>query len=187
MKLLNNLISWLYILGTVALGLVLILSVSGFEFKENIELFINEQLNSPSGIWSGIIFVLLGLLFMSLRIKAEKGNKTISFDNPEGEVTITIKAIEDFVKRVGQEFSQVTEMIPTIVSMHNGIKITAKTTLIAGANLPRISESIQRTIKSRMQSILGIENILGVEIYISKLVAKGGALEEPTQQTLDVG
>lgn len=188
MRALNNLIAWLYIMGTVVLGLILILSVSGwYELRENIELTVNEQLNSPTGIWTGLALIMLGLLFLSMRLKAETGGRTISFDNPEGEVTIAIKAIEDFVKRVGQEFSQVIEMTPAILAARDGIKVKAKTVLIAGTNVPRLSESIQHTIKSRLQNILGIENVVGIEINVSKLIVKEGVTEEPTQQTLDIG
>ncbi len=188
MKLLSNLIAWLYVMGTIVLGLVLILSVTGwYGVRENIALTINEQLNSPRGIWTGIIFVLLGLLFLSIRVKAGKTERSISFDNPEGEVTISVKAIEDFVKRVGQEFSQVIEMTPAIMAARDGIKVKVKTSLVAGSNVPRLAESIQHTIKTRMQNILGIENITMVEVNVSKLISKGGIVEETSQQTLDLG
>lgn len=188
MKGLNNLIAWLYIMGTVLLGLIIVLSVSGqYGLRENIELFVNEQLNSPTGIWTGLILVMLGLLFLSMRIKAGRSARSISFDNPEGEVTISVKAIEDFVKRVGQEFSQVIEMTPAILPARDGIKIKIKTVLVAGSHVPRLAEGIQNTIKSRMQNVLGIENVTKVEINISKLVTKGGVAEETSQQTSDLG
>lgn len=188
MKLLNNLIAWLYIMGTIVLGIVLILSVSGwYGIKTNLELTINEQLNSPAGILTGLVLILIGLLFLAIRYKAGKGERSISFDNPEGEVTISIKAIEDFVKRVGQEFSQVIEMTPAILAAKDGIKIRVKTALVAGSNIPRLAESIQHTIKTRMQNILGIENITMVEVNVSKLITKPGVTEETAQQTLDLG
>lgn len=188
MKLLTNLIAWLYIMGTIVLGIVLILSVSGwYGIREDIELTINTQLNSPTGVWTGLVFVLFGLLFLSIRIKAGRSERNISFDNPEGEVTISIKAIEDFVKRVGQEFSQVIEMTPAIMAVRDGIKVKVKASLVAGSNVPRLAESIQHTIKSRMQNILGIENITMVEVNVSKLITKPGITEETSQQTLDLG
>lgn len=188
MRVLNNIIALLYILGTIVLGLILILSVSGmYGLKESIELMVNEQLNSPTGIFTGCVFVILGLLFLSIHLNVEKAGRTISFDNPEGEVSISVKAIEDFVKRVGQEFSQVIEMVPTIIPVRDGIKVKARIVLVAGANVPRLTESIQHTIKSRMQNILGIENVVGVQINVSKLVIKEGVAEEPAQQTLDIG
>lgn len=187
MKSLSNLIAWLYIMGTILLGIALILSVSGwYGLKENIELTINEQLNSPAGIWTGLVLILFGLLFLSIRLRAGKTERSISFDNPEGEVTIAVKAIEDFVKRVGQEFSQVIEMSPLVMAARDGIKVKVKTQLVAGSNVPRLAESIQHTIKGRMQNILGIENITMVEVNVSKLVTKGGAAEETAQQTLDL-
>lgn len=188
MRVLNNIIAWLYVMGTIVLGLVLIVSVSGqYGLRENIELIINEQLNSPTGVWTGLALVLLGLLFLGLRIKAERREKSISFDNPEGEVSISIKAIEDFIERVGEEFSQIIEIKPSIVQVREGIKIKAKTVLVAGSNVPRIAESIQHTIKSRMQNILGIENVAKVEINVCKIVSKGGVSEESPQQTMDLG
>lgn len=188
MKALNNLIAWLYILGTIALGLCLVTAVSGmYGVKEKIQPIIDGQLNSSNGIWTGLVLVLLGFLFFVMRVKADLSQRSISFDNPEGEVTITIRAIEDFVKRVGQEFSQVEEMSPTIISTREGIKVRAKTVLVAGSHVPRLAEGIQHTIKSRMQNILGIENVTTVEVHVSKLVTKPGNVDESAPQPMDVG
>lgn len=185
MKRLNDFIAWLYIMGTVVLGLVLILSVSGWwGLKEKMDSTVADLLNSSTGIWAGLCMVILGLVFLSLRVRAGRATKSISFDNPEGEVTVSIKAIEDFVRRVGSEFSQVLELIPVILPSHEGIKISAKTTLVAGANVPRLAESIQNNIKARIQNILGIENITGVEVHVTKLVAKKGEKKEVEQKEL---
>lgn len=187
MKWLNNFIAWLYIIGTVIIGMLLILSVSGwYGLRENLDLAAADLFNSPTGIWTGMIMILLGLLFLSFRVKAGRSARSISFDNPEGEVTISIKAIEDFVKRVGSEFSQVLELNPTILPSNGGVKISAETTLIAGTNVPRLAESIQSNIKIKMQNILGIENVTGVELHVSKLTTKKGEVQEQEQQQLSL-
>lgn len=187
MKKINDFIAWLYIMITIAAGLLLIVSVSGwYGLKEKTELYLSEQLNSPTGVWTGFCLVVLGLLFLYLRIKAEVKQKTISFDNPEGEVTISVKAIEEFIKKVGYEFHNVIEMVPIIIPVRDGLKIKVKTSLETGSNVPRLAESIQNTIKSRMQNILGIENVTKVEVHISKLHTKQQSDEEPMQQNFDV-
>ena len=187
MKWLNDFIAWLYIIGTVVIGMLLILSVSGwYGLRENLDLAAADVLNSPTGIWTGIVMILLGLLFLSFRVKAGRAARSISFDNPEGEVTISIKAIEDFVKRVGQEFPQVLELNPTILPSNGGVKISAETTLIAGTNVPRLAERIQSNIKTKMQNILGIENVTGVEVHVSKLTTQKGEVQETEQQQLSL-
>lgn len=187
MKILNDIISWVYIIGTIVLGLILIVAVSGqFGLRENIEIIVSEQINSPTGLLTGGVLIVLGLLFMNMRIRAERKEKNISFDNPEGQVSISIKAIEDFIERVGEEFSQIVEIKPAISKTREGIRVKAKTILVAGSNVPRIAESIQHTIKNRMQNILGIENVAKIEVSVSKIVSKGGISEETAQQTMDL-
>lgn len=188
LKIINSIIAWVYILVTITLGLLLIVAVSGwYGVRESIDMYMCEQLNSPTGIWTGFALVFCGVLFFSLKMREGLAQKSISFDNPEGAVTITVKAIEEFVKRVSLEFSQVLEMKPSVLATREGLKIRAKLVLIAGSHVPRLVEGIQHTIKSRMQNILGIENITGVEIHISKLVTKAGGHEETSQQTMDMG
>lgn len=187
MKWLNSFIAWLYIMGTVVLGIVLILSVSGwYDLRERMDLTVANLLNSSTGIWTGLIMVMLGLLFLGMRVRAGRTTRSISFDNPEGEVTVSIKAIEDFVRRVGQEFSQVLDLDPTILPSNGGIKIAAETTLIAGTNVPRLAESIQSNIKTKMQNVLGIENVTSVEIHVSKLVTKKGEPQGSEQKELSL-
>lgn len=179
MKRINDLIAWLYILGTIILGFILLLGASGWlGNKDYLEAVISGQLSSQTGILAGIIMIVAGLIFLKMRISARTGDKCISFDNPEGEVTISIKAIEDFVKRVGQEFSQIVDMSSQIVPVHGGLKVKVKVSLLAGSNVPQITENIQHVIKSRVQNILGIESILGIEVNVSKIIPGTGSEEE---------
>lgn len=179
MKKLNSFISWLYIMGTIVVGVFLMLAVSGWSsMRERIELSLSSLLAGATGLWAGLSLIALGLIFLAIRAKANKTTRNISFDNPEGEVTISIKAVEDFVKKVGIEFAEVLDMSPKIKPAKDGIKVTAKTTMVAGVNVPKLAESIQRDIKSRLQNIMGIENISGVTVHVSKLVTREKTIEK---------
>jgi len=179
MKKINDLIAWLYILGTIVMGFVLLLLVSGWLGKEDyLETVIRGQLESPAGIITGFIMIILGLIFLKMRLSAGTKDKYISFDNPEGEVTLSIKAIEDFVRRVGHEFGQVVDMSSKIVPAHGGLKVKVKVSLLAGSNVPQLTENIQHEIKSRVQNILGIENVLGIEVNVNKIIPRAGQEEE---------
>lgn len=182
MKKLGSLICLLYILLTIVLGIVLIISISGwFGVGVKVQLIINNQLNSPQGLWTGILLVIIGLLFLKMSFIPRKTNRSISYENPEGDVTVSVKAIEDFVKKVGNEFPQVIEVAPVIIPDRAGVKVRAKTVLIACENVPQIVESLQQAIKSKMQNILGIENVVSVEVHISKLLTKEAKQEQNLQ------
>lgn len=186
MKKLNDFFAWLYIMFTVVVGIFLVLSVSGWlGLRGNAELAISGLLSSSNGLWAGLLLIIIGLLLMALRIRANTGGRSISFDNPEGEVTISIKAVEDFVRKIGNDYSQVLDIIPTVLPARDGVKIVARTTLMAGINVPRLAETIQREIKTRMQNVLGIENVTGVEVNVSKLVAKEKAGIKTEKQNLE--
>lgn len=187
MKGLNSLISWLYIMLTIFLGIYLIFAVTGwYGLKDNTEFLVGTLLHSSRGVWAGFSLIVLGLVFLAIRLRANSVTKRISFDNPEGEVTVSMKAVEDFVRRVGQEFAQVLEITPSIMPVHDGVKISAKVSLAGGINVPRFAESLQREIKVRIQNVLGIENITSVEVHVNKIISKGKTTDQPEQANLNL-
>lgn len=133
---------------------------------------------------AGVLTLVVTLFYMYLKVKDAQHDATIAFDNPDGEVCISMTAIEDFVIRVGREFSEVKTMEPKIKARKEGVDISLKVELWAGINLPKMTESLQNVVKSQVQNILGIENVHSVEVMVHKIISRDKDHMMPTQSDM---
>jgi uncharacterized alkaline shock family protein YloU len=124
-------------------------------------------------IGAGII--VLSLAIMQLAFGAKKKEKSISFENPNGEVTVSLSAIEDFVRRLGGEFNEIQEIRPTAQVKKDGLMIACKTYLLQDLSIPEITQKIQDTVISRVKKLLGNQENLRVRIDVIKIIEKGKA------------
>jgi hypothetical protein len=184
---------WIYkiITGVVAVGVSFVLSSLSFSLPFDRDLIltkINAVVDSPDGKLScgiaGILTLAVALLYCYLKVKDSQRDATIAFDNPDGEVCISMTAIEDFVIRVGKEFSEIKHLEPKIKARKEGVDIKLKVELWSGMNLPKMTESLQNVIKSQVQNILGIENVHSVEVMVHKIISRDKEHGMPTQSDM---
>ena len=99
-------------------------------------------------------------------------DKTISFENPDGQITISLTAIEDFIRRLFRANPDVRELRPVCTVSKKGIEILSKATLWDDAKVPEVTEKIQSIVKSRLQQILGTDEAIMVKVHVVKIVPK---------------
>lgn len=127
-----------------------------------------------------ILIVLSGIYSFFRKLREKKG---VTFANPEGQVKITLLAIEDFIRRSVSEIKEVKNLKPKAEVRKKGIRILNKVTLWSGANLPEVSNNIQSMIRKRLEEMLGIENIDSVNVFVTKIIPrkkKAKEEEEPS-------
>ena len=121
----------------------------------------------------GIFFILIALLFAQLSTSSHEREKTIAFNNPSGQVTITLFAVEDLIRRMAQEFSQVKEIKPNVVATKKrGIQIKLRLILKGETNIPEFTAQLQEMVKNRIQEIFGIDEQIIVKIYVAKILSQ---------------
>ncbi len=133
--------------------------------------------SSPWNWRFGILLLLVGAGIIFLRVREIRREQCIAFDNPEGEVAISMDAVEDFIQRAGSGFPGVRSLVPAIHAGPEGIGVVIRMDLWSDSNIPRLSEEIQNTIKSRVQDTLGI-NVKYVSVNVGKIVGAGERGEE---------
>ena len=123
----------------------------------------------------GALIVVISFSIVRVTISALQREKTIAFDNPEGQVVISLSAIEDFIKRIVKQVVEMKDMRCSVVASKKGIRISTKVALWSDANIPDATERIQSLIRSRVQEMLGIEESITVAVHITKIVHKDAA------------
>lgn len=130
----------------------------------------------------GLLFVLIGILSSQISFGKMQREKTIAFENPDGQVIISLGAIEDFIKRLVKEVSQVKELKSNVTASKKGISVVSRATLYSDSNIPEVAEKVQSMIKAKLLEMLGIEEAINVKIHISKLLHRSSKEEIAEQK-----
>lgn len=118
----------------------------------------------------GAIIILTGLMVFARTRKYKGSEKLITFQNPDGEVTVSVSAIENYVKRVARDITGITDVRATAKVGKKGISITSFVAVSAGTNIPEITENIQMTVKGKVQDMLGVEEKITVAMHVIKIL-----------------
>ncbi len=96
--------------------------------------------------------------------------KTIAFEGNSGEVSISLTALEDMIKKNLSEFSELKEVKPFVTASKKGLQVIMRVVLTSYTNIPEFTERIQSLIRERLQSMLGIEEEIRIKVEIRKIV-----------------
>ena len=121
---------------------------------------------------SGFTVAVLGFVtFQWVTLKMQR-EKTIAFTTPDGQVTVSLEAIENFVRRITKHLQGIKEIRPNVIADRKGLSVFAKVILFEEANIPEVSEEIQRLVGKKIRDMLGIEENIRTTIHIAKIISK---------------
>ena len=137
---------------------------------------------------TGVLLILISMMVLQLTMGKIQREKTIAFENPDGQVTISLTAIEDFIKRSLRQLPEVKDLRPSVRAGKKGITIINRVTLFSDINIPETTEKIQGIVKARVQDMLGVEEPVNIKVHVVKIVhkeeaAKNVKKEEKPQAT----
>jgi len=170
----NFLSNLAYLLTSIAAGTILILAGSGRitpEAVNNILQAVNSSFRIQSiTLLSGLLVILLYIRAVQYNINKKRREKNIAFQRPLGEVSITLTALEDVIKKTLSNINEIKEIRPQIIASKKGITVILKTILSAETNIPEITSKMQNLIKEKLQDILDIEEDIIVKVNIRKIL-----------------
>ncbi|MDD5449691.1 MAG: alkaline shock response membrane anchor protein AmaP [Candidatus Omnitrophica bacterium] len=185
MRVISTLTIILYSILFLIIGLCLIFIAFNLLSKDTIAYTVDFIYNTPNmrlviGITGGLL-VLVTLLVLQIIVGKMQMQRTIAFENPDGQVTISLGAIEDFIKRLARQLPEIKDLKPDVIATKKGVNITTRLVLFSDTNIPETTEKIQNLIKGKVQDILGIEESISVKIHISKIAQKEESKETKTR------
>ncbi|MDD5422803.1 MAG: alkaline shock response membrane anchor protein AmaP [Candidatus Omnitrophota bacterium] len=176
MRFVNGLILFFYTLVFLLMGGILIVVSLNMIPPEMVVDAINSVYATANirlilGI-TGILIIFISLMVVQLTMGKFQRERTIAFENPDGQVTISLSAIEDFIKRAIKQMPEVKELKPNVRAGKKGIIIVNKVTLFSDIHIPETTEKIQNVVKSRVQDMLGVDEPINIKVHVVKIVHK---------------
>jgi uncharacterized alkaline shock family protein YloU len=153
---------------------LIVFALNWLEVKE-IAIFLSYiQFNPNSRLitgLSGVLLILMSVSFAQLILGKLQRERTIAFNNPTGQVTISLTAVEDLIKRVTSGISELKEIKPDVIAGKKGIEVNLRLVLRSETNIPDLTSRLQDLVKSKVQEILGIEEQVIVRIHVAKITS----------------
>ncbi len=131
---------------------------------------------------TGILLIFISMMVVQITMGKIQREKTIAFENPDGQVTISLTAIEDFIKRAIRQLPEVKELKPSVRASKKGITIINRVTLYSDIHIPETTEKIQNIVKTRVQDMLGVEEPITIKVHVVKIVHKEESSKEPKKE-----
>ena len=175
---LKKLAGLMYFLIMIASGAVficvIITAVPSTLFAEAVDAVRADMYLSIVAGVAGLVAIVSGVSVLIKSRKNKGRDRLITFQNPDGEVTVSISAIENYVQRVAKGIPGIAEVKASANVGKKGIAIVSFVAVSAGTNIPEVTENIQMTVKSKVQDMLGVEEKITVTMHITKILKDTG-------------
>ncbi len=132
---------------------------------------------------TGFLLILINISIAQLSIGKLRKHKTIAFENPYGQVTLSLTAIEDYIRRLTNRMSEIKEIRSNITAGKKGIEVVARVVLYSDVNIPEVTEKIQNAIRLKLQEMLGIEETVTIRIHVTKIALREREKKVSEQKT----
>lgn len=186
MNILNRITMLFFLVIFVAIGLFLLLvSVKYIQSEPLLNAldYIYASMNLRMGVAIvGGLLILISIAAYQFTVARIERQKNIAFNNPDGQVTISLSAIEEFIKRIGSSLPEIKELKSDCIATKKGIDISTRVIFWSDANIPEATEKIQGLIRTRIQEMLGIDEPIIVKVHVTKIAARQEAKQSKKEK-----
>ena len=173
MKFFTTLGIMFYAVVIIVIGLTFIIFSLNLILPQDINnLLIYAQASPNSRLvigFSGVVLILISFSFAQIILGRFQREKTIAFTTSSGQVTISLSAVEDLIRRLAGVIPEVKELRPNVVANKKGIIVDMRIILRSEANIPELTSRLQDITKSKIQEILGLEEQVIIRIHVAKI------------------
>ncbi len=166
-KLLHGLSIILLVLLPLMFGGVI---VYGSLFQRIDEILSPVRDSKLTGIMTGLILILIALLYLFTLGKRRPKVKFISFESDAGAVSISVNAVRDFIRKTGEEFSAVEHIDPKLRADKENIGIDLDVKIKAGSRIPELSQVLQTRVRESLRDGLGITDVSDIKVRVQEIV-----------------
>ncbi len=115
--------------------------------------------------------LLILVLFSVTASRPRKGVEYISYSGEGGAVSLSVKAVKDFIQKIGEEFAAILALYPSLtVRAGGGIEIDLDIRVQAGTHIPELCRLLQDRVRESVRDSLGLADIKSVKVNVREIV-----------------
>jgi hypothetical protein len=182
MKVTNAFAQIFAILALLTLGsLMIIVSLHLLAFDDAI-LKVQEIYQSP---WRsaqvgvvGLVFIVLGLAFAKMLVKAGRPNEAVFFQSEIGPMVVSSSTLAGTAVKAIKRFPLVKSVKAKVHIIGKTVEIKLRLVLWSGGHVPAILSELQQEVQQRVKRFLGPENPLVVICDVKGIEDVGSGLQD---------
>jgi uncharacterized alkaline shock family protein YloU len=164
-------IFYLVIIWTTGIAVILLVA-HVIDLKTIHQMLLMVYFDNQSGAMAGICAG--GIMFMSFLLArliygSRKMERTIAFENPNGEVTVSLTALEDLIRRLIVQLPEVKEIRPYMIANRKGLEVDIKLVLRHEANIPDLTTRFQDLVRRKIEEAVGLEGKINIRVHVIKI------------------
>lgn len=143
-----------------------------------LDVWIAEALHSPRG---QLVIGVIGTAFFAVSVRLivfaftrRGGGQPVIYESPNGEVRISLDAVESLVKKTARSIKGVRDIKAVIIHGKDGLHAELIGTVSPDVSIPEVSEEIQSSVRQYVKRVVGVE-MTEVKIEIENIAADGRA------------
>lgn len=117
-----------------------------------------------------LALALLLVLYALTSFRLPEKSQYIAYDIEGSAVSISLRAVQDFLARLSGEFAAVQELKPAL-SVHNGaVDVQLDVKVRAGAQIPELCRMLQERARTTLREKVGLSDIKEVRVRVQEIV-----------------
>lgn len=129
----------------------------------------------PVLFW-GFAMFFLAWLYALTGLKPRRHTRFLSFETENGPLSISTKAICDYLGKLNREFPSIIQMSVAVIPVRRSIDIAVAIRIKAGPQLHEVCEALQRRVRESMANGLGIQDVRKVRVSVQEISTEHGGI-----------
>lgn len=127
----------------------------------------------------GLVFIVLGLAFAKMLVKAGRPNEAVFFQSEIGPMVVSAGTLGNTAIKAVKRFPFVKSVKAKVYITGKNIEIKLRLVLWAGGHVPAVLSELQEEVQQRVRRLLGAENTLTVICDVKGVDDAGSGLQDP--------
>lgn len=133
---------------------------------------------------AGVAIILLLLLFILTSMTRKRSAQYISFDGEKGAVSISIKAVRDFIQKIGDEFAAVLSIQPVLEFRRGALDVDLNVRVASGSQIPELCQMLQDRVMECLHDQLGISEIRNIRVNVQEISGRTSESKGPKEEQI---
>lgn len=166
------------ILFVLLLGAGLFALSTAFQGVDAWALLLDElKTRQVEAIFVSVGLLLLVLLYALTAFRLPERQQYLAYDiEGGGSVSISLKAVQDFLSRLSGEFAAVHQLDPALRIRNGAVEVQMDVKVKSGAQIPELCRMLQERVRSTLREKVGISDVRDVRVRVQEIV--GGPAAE---------
>ncbi len=167
MRFLHGLMKFVITISILALGIFFLADVFGVQNRIG-QLLLGDAIGK---FVTGTFLILIIMLYWLTSMSGSVKEQFLSFETEGGSVNIKVKAVNEFLKRLADEFADILNLRADITALRDGrIEVQLDIDVKSGTKIQQLSQVLQQRVRESMRDGLGIAEINSIKVNVNEIV-----------------